>query len=104
MFGLLVSAVVGQPIHDVTSGMRCSNRRAVQCFARHYPQDYPEVESHILLHKVGLKETEIPVIMHPRMGGKSSIRLLRSMYYALKITLAVLIRCLQTAPCLGAGG
>jgi glycosyltransferase involved in cell wall biosynthesis len=95
LFATLVSLITGQRIYDATSGMLCANRKGIQCFARYYPQDYPEVESHVLLHKAGLRRMEVPVEMHPRMGGQSSIRLLASIYYAFKVLLAVLITGMQ---------
>jgi len=97
-FGLVVSLVVGQEIHDATSGLRCANRKAIRYFARYSPQDYPEVESHILLNKAGLSEVEVPVTMRARMGGHSSIDALRSVYYAFKVLLAILIRGFQQVP------
>ena len=100
LFGLVVSLIVGQEIHDATSGLRCANRKAIRYFARYYPQDYPEVESHILLHKAGLSEVEVPVIMCARIAGRSSISPLRSVYYAFKVLLAILVRAFQKAPCL----
>ncbi|MFW6082581.1 MAG: glycosyltransferase, partial [Chloroflexota bacterium] len=91
LFATLVSLITHQRTYDATSGMLCANRRGIHCFARYYPQDYPEVESHVLLHKAGLRRMEVPVKMHPRMAGKSSIHLLGSIYYAFKVSLAVLI-------------
>lgn len=98
VFGLVLSLLLGQKIHDVTSGLRCANRKAIRCFARYYPQDYPEVESHVLLYKAGLSEVEVPVSMRPRIGGCSSITLPRSVYYVFKVLLAILIRAFQEMP------
>lgn len=98
LFGLVVSLLLGQKIHDATSGLRCANRKAIRYFARYYPQDYPEVESHVLLHKAGLSEVEVPVSMRARTGGCSSITLPRSVYYAFKVLLAILIRAFQEVP------
>lgn len=95
LFATLVSLITGQRTYDATSGMLCANRKGIKCFARYHPQDYPEVESHVLLHKAGLRRLEIPVAMRPRMGGQSSIRLLASVYYAFKVSLAVLITGMQ---------
>lgn len=98
VFSLVLSLLLRQRIHDVTSGLRCANRKAVRYFARYYPQDYPEVESHILLYKAGLSEVEVPVTMRARIGGRSSITLLRSVYYAFKVLLAILVRAFQEVP------
>ena len=94
-FAALITLITGQQTFDATSGMLCANRAAIRCFARYHPQDYPEVESHILLHKVGLRKMEIPVTMNPRIAGHSSINLLASIYYAFKVSLALVIRSRQ---------
>ena len=98
LYGFLVSIIIGQRIYDATSGMWCVNRKATSYFSRYFPQDYPEVESHIVLHKAGLVQMEIPVNMHGRIGGKSSINSLQSFYYAFKVLLSVIIRAIQEAP------
>jgi len=98
VFGLLVSLIVKQEIHDATSGLRCANRRAVHYGARYSPQDCPEVESHILLYKAGLTEVEVPVTMRARNAGRSSIGPLRSVYYALKVMLAIFVKAFQEVP------
>jgi glycosyltransferase involved in cell wall biosynthesis len=98
LYGLVVSIIIHQRIHDATSGMWCVNRKAIRYFRRHFPQDYPEVESHIVLHKAGLSQMELPVGMHDRFGGQSSISPLRSVYYAFKVLLAVFVRAIQEVP------
>jgi glycosyltransferase involved in cell wall biosynthesis len=98
MFSLLVSILVGRRVYDPTSGLKCMNREAIKFFIRRYPQDYPEVEAHILMHKAGLKVVEIPVVMRPRQAGVSSIDALRSIYYMFKVSLATLIAALQIEP------
>ena len=42
-------AIVGQRVTDPTSGLRMTDRRGIELFARDYPHDYPEVEA-VLLH------------------------------------------------------
>lgn len=98
MYGLVVSLAIGQRIHDATSGLSCVNRNVIRYFARTFPQDYPEVESHILLSKAGFSQMEVPVNMHARIGGNSSIGPMRSVYYAFKVLLAALVRAVQKAP------
>ena len=98
MFSLLVSVLVGYRVYDPTSGLQCMDLEAMKHFARYYPQDYPEVEAHILMHKAGLKVIEIPVVMRPRKAGVSSINFLRSIYYVLKVFLATLIAAFSTEP------
>ena len=71
------------------------NRRAIQYFAHNYPVDYPEPESLVQLHKKGLTICEVPVNMFERSGGKSSINCFRSIYYMIKVTLAIFIAAMQ---------
>ncbi|MCK4470539.1 MAG: glycosyltransferase family 2 protein [Anaerolineae bacterium] len=97
-FSLMVSLMAGHRVYDTTSGFQCMDRHAIQYFARYYPQDYPEVEAHILTDKVGLQVVEIPVTMRPRRSGVSSIGLLRSIYYVFKVTLATLMAAFRAMP------
>jgi glycosyltransferase involved in cell wall biosynthesis len=93
----LISAILRQPITDPTSGLAAFNRRAIQLFARVYPHDYPEPEGLVVAHRAGLHIREIPVMMKPRYAGRSSITSLRSIYYMLKVILAILIGLLRPA-------
>ena len=87
----LIKIVTGQRITDPTSGLRLSGRRAIAVFAQDYPRDYPEPETEVMLLKRGMKIEEIPVIMHERKGGKSSISLKKSVYYMVKVTLQIIL-------------
>lgn len=97
-FSALVSLLTGRRATDTTSGFSAMNRRAVDALAIYMPQDYPEVESRIVLHKVGLKTLELPARMRARLTGVSSINSWRSIYYALKVSVAVLIGSLKDIP------
>lgn len=94
----LLSALTGQRVSDPTSGFAAFNRRAIHLFARLYPHDYPEPEGILLLHRSGLKMREIPVTFRPREHGKSSITAGRSVYYMVKVILAIMINLLRRAP------
>ena len=65
--------------------------KVIEFFAENYPEDYPEVEALVLLHKKRMRMAEVPVTMRERMGGTSSITPLRSAYYMIKVLLAILI-------------
>ena len=60
-----------------------------------YPEDYPEVESIVLLHRAGMRTEEVAVDMRNRTGGRSSITPVRSVYYMVKVLLAVFIDLLK---------
>ncbi len=86
-----INLLVGGGITDTTSGFRAMNRAAIAVVARNYPEDYPEPEVLVILHRAGLKTAEVPVNMLPRQGGASSIRPGRAVYYMVKVTLAACI-------------
>lgn len=81
----------GARVTDPTSGFRAANRRAIELFARRYPSDYPEPESIALAHREGLRIEEVPARMTERAHGESSITWLRSLYYLVKVSLALLL-------------
>ena len=87
----LVDALIGGGITDTTSGFRAANRRALSVFAERYPDDYPEAEALVILHMAGLKAVEIPVNMHPRKGGVTSIKPPHAAYYMVKVGLAIFV-------------
>lgn len=84
-------ATTGLHITDATSGFRACGRKTIELFCNNYPSDYPEPESIVLAHKQGLRVGEAPVKMHERQGGKSSISAFNSIYYMIKVTLAIAI-------------
>jgi len=90
-FSKIVSLLTGQKTTDPTSGFMGLNRQAVDLLTVYIPQDYPEVENRVILHKAGLRTLEIPTCMQNRVTGVSSINSWRSLYYALKVSVAVLI-------------
>jgi glycosyltransferase involved in cell wall biosynthesis len=86
-----VSALVGQRITDPTSGFQALNRHAIALFAADYPHDYPEVEATVMLFKHRLRLKEVPVAMRERAAGQSSIGAIRSVYYMVKVLLAIFV-------------
>ena len=90
-FARLVSVLSGQRVTDTTSGFQALNRSGIALFARDYPSDYPEVEATVLVLKHRLRLAEVPVRMREREHGSSSITFLRSVYYAIKVTLALFV-------------
>ena len=87
----LIKMMTGQRIMDPTSGLRLSGRKALEVFARDYPRDYAEPETEVMLLKRGMKIVEIPVIMHAKQGGNSSISIKKSIYYMVKVTLSIIL-------------
>ena len=88
----LIRLLTGVRVYDVTSGFRAVNRRFVEIYAQDYPSDYPEPEAIVSAIMEGGRVLEVPVVMKERESGTSSINLVRSVYYMIKVTLAVLLR------------
>ncbi|QDH20778.1 glycosyltransferase family 2 protein [Saccharibacillus brassicae] len=94
-FSGLIRLISGQTVTDPTSGFRAVNRSIMAMFAAQYPTDYPEPESIVHVLRLGGRIVEVPVLMSERVGGRSSIRSLRSVYYMIKVSLAILIDALR---------
>ena len=88
---LLIWICTGKHIKDVTSGFRAVNKRFIQYYAENYPIDYPEPEAIIAAIMNRGKVKEYPVVMREREAGTSSIKMFASVYYMIKVTLAILI-------------
>lgn len=87
----LIRLRCGATVTDPTSGFRAANRRVVELFARQYPPDYPEPESIGVAIRAGLRVQEVPVEMCERQHGESSIDAARTLYYLVKVSLALLL-------------
>jgi len=86
-----VSLLTRQKVTDPTSGFQALNRKAITLFAADYPHDYPEVEALVMLIRHRLRLKEVPVQMRPRAAGRSSIRAFGSVYYMVKVLLALFV-------------
>lgn len=98
VFSWVVSLITRQRVTDPTSGFRMTNRRGIELFARDYPHDYPEVEAILLMHAHRLRSCEIPVLMRPRLTGESAISSTQSVYYMVKVLLAVFVGLFRRRP------
>lgn len=87
----LIVLCCGTKIHDVTSGFRAINREYLELYAKDYPVDYPEPEAIVKASVCGARIQEIPVIMKERETGVSSISPIKSIYYMIKVSLAILL-------------
>lgn len=91
ILSILIFLCTGKKVLDVTSGYRAINRRFIEIYAQDYPEDYPEPEAIVaaLMHRGRIKE--VPVCMKERENGISSINFKKSVYYMIKVTLAILV-------------
>ena len=90
-FARLVSLLVGQKVTDTTSGFQALNHKGIQLFAADYPHDYPEVEATVMVVRHRLRLVEVAVDMREREHGTSSINAAGSVYYMIKVTLALFV-------------
>jgi glycosyltransferase involved in cell wall biosynthesis len=98
IFSVVLRALTRKRITDPTSGLRMTNRKGIELFARDYPHDYPEVEAILMLHAHQLRIHEVPVQMNARGFGRSSIDYPRSAYYMAKVLLALFVGLFRRRP------
>ena len=94
-FTSLIKLVTGKKITDPTSGMRMAGRDVIGIYAKNYPKDYPEPESVVTILKAGKQVGELPVQMNAREEGISSISPRKSVYYMIKVSLAIFIEAIR---------
>ncbi len=95
LFSKLLEALIHVKLTDPTSGFRAINQKLIKEFSQSYPIDFPEPEAIKRAQRFGAKIGEVPVNMKKRLGGQSSIRYFATVYYMLKVTLAILIDTLR---------
>lgn len=94
-FTMLIKVLTGKTITDPTSGLRMVGKNIIELYSSDYPKDYPEPESVVAVLRRGMKVKEIPVVMRNRQGGVSSINPSKSIYYMIKVTLAILVESIR---------
>jgi hypothetical protein len=98
IFSKVLSLITRRRVTDPTSGFRMTTRRGICLFANDYPHDYPEVEAVLMVHAHRLESAELPVRMRARTGGTSSIGSTQSVYYMIKVLLAIFVGLFRTRP------
>lgn len=91
MIRAIIRLCCGVRVTDPTSGFRACGKKAAEFFSENYSNDYPEPEAVVSSALAGFRTAEIPVVMRERGGGASSINVIRSVYYMIKVSLALLI-------------
>ena len=92
LLSVLIFVLTGEKVKDVTSGYRAANRKFISIFADDYSKDYPEPEAIVTVKMYRGRILELPVIMKEREHGNSSITLWKSVYYMLKVSLAIFVK------------
>jgi glycosyltransferase involved in cell wall biosynthesis len=103
-FRFLIKRVTGFPTTDPTSGFRACGRRLIKVYANYYPGDFPEPEALVVASRLGATILERPVIMRSRLSGRSTIGKLKSPYYMIKVTAAILLHNLKDRKVYGTWG
>lgn len=95
-----LSAIVGVPLTDTTSGFRAVNRSAMALFARHYPAEYlgDTVESLMIAHRSGYRIAQVPVPMRARSAGAPSQSPARAAVYFARACLALMLALVRRWP------
>ena len=95
IISLLIRIFTRCKIYDPTSGFRASNKKLIELFSNMYPVEYPEPVSEVSVLEKGYKIAEVPVVMHERQGGKSSIHAWKNAYYMINVTIAMFIESIK---------
>jgi hypothetical protein len=94
-FRAVLRPILGRPVRDPTSGFVGVNRAALEVFSKSFPLEYPEIEALVVLQRRAFQFVEVPVRMRTRLGGRSSITAVKSVYYILHVLLGVLVNILK---------
>ena len=94
LYSIIIRIFTKKVVKDTTSGYRAADKKVIKIFANNYPVDYPEPETDAFIAKNNFNIVEIPMKMKERAGGASSITPIKSIYYAIKVGLAVLLACI----------
>jgi glycosyltransferase involved in cell wall biosynthesis len=91
LLAMTISMMAHEPLTDVTSGFRATNRRGIRLFAEHYPSEYlgDTVESLVIAVRTGCRVRQVPVSMRVRATGKASQGTLRSILYLARAVTAL---------------
>jgi glycosyltransferase involved in cell wall biosynthesis len=90
-FRMLIRLFIHLTITDPTSGFQALDRNVLLFFIKNnlYPSDYPDADIIILLHNVGFRIVEVPVVMYENTTGKSIHSGFKPFYYMVKMMLSI---------------
>jgi glycosyltransferase involved in cell wall biosynthesis len=91
ILALFLSLICKSRVTDPTSGFWMVTRPLLCYFAHEYPVEYPEPEAIALLRRHGYSLREVPVTFRRRTAGRSSIGPWGTLYYMMKVGLALLV-------------
>ena len=91
LISFFIKLFTGKKIYDTPSGFRAINKDLIKYFSSNYPAEYPEPVSEVMLLMNGFTITEVPVSMNERVGGVSSIRKWKNVYYMINVILSIFV-------------
>ena len=94
-FRAVLRPILGRPVHDPTSGYVGVNRTALALFSSTFPLEYPEIEALVVLQRKRFRFVEVPCRFRPRRAGRSTITVVKSLYYIIHVLLGVFVNILK---------
>jgi glycosyltransferase involved in cell wall biosynthesis len=88
---------LGVRVTDPTSGFAAMSRRAAAFLAENTPDDFPDLNVRIALHRAAIRVVEVPVTMGPRLAGESQLRGLKPLVYLARMAV-YLVRACRSSP------
>jgi hypothetical protein len=70
---MVLTMLTRRRVTDPTSGLWAFGPQALAVPADHHPSGYPEPELRLFLSRNGLRAIEVPVRMHERPAGQTSL-------------------------------
>ncbi|HAT50708.1 MAG: glycosyltransferase family 2 protein [Nitrospirae bacterium] len=98
-FGSLLNFLTGMNISDPTSGFQALNSHVMEFYcSRIFPDDFPDANILMLLHRKGFRVIDVPVRMFPSASGSMHSGFYRSFYYVIKMTFSLFMSLLLKLP------
>lgn len=99
IFGGLVNVITGQRITDPTSGYQAMSRKVINAYCtRLFPEDYPDADMFVLLHRMGIRVKEMSMKMYPSPDAGMHGGIRNPLYYAYKMSLAIFLALIRDLP------
>ena len=97
LFRFITRIATGAKITDPTSGYQCLSRKVFTVFTTDsFPNDYPDANIIVMLHRLGFKIKEITVTMSENSEGRSMHKgIVTVLYYIFKMFLSIFISLLR---------
>jgi glycosyltransferase involved in cell wall biosynthesis len=99
LFGGIATLITRRRITDPTTGYQALSPRVLEAYCTAlFPDDYPDADMLVLLHRMGLRVVEAPARIHARSAKSMHGGLLRPLYYIYKMTLAIFMATIRDLP------